>query len=135
MFVPNKNLSIDEAMISFKGRHSFLQYLPKKPKKWGMKAWALADANLGYIYNWKLYCGKEEGGREPLGHRVVTGLLAGLERKGYHVYFDNYYTSPTLCKRLLTLGFGSCGTVRLDRKGIPKSFKGATPNKGDIGTY
>jgi len=31
-----------------------------------MKAWALADSKLGYIYNWKLYCGKEQG-REPLG--------------------------------------------------------------------
>ena len=38
MFVPQQQLSIDEAMISFKGRLSFLQYLPKKPKKWGMKA-------------------------------------------------------------------------------------------------
>ena len=84
-----------------------------------MKAWALADSKLGYIYNWKLYCGKEEEqGREPLGERVVIELLSGLENKGYHVYFDNLYTSPTLCKRLFTLGFGSCGTVRIDQQGI-----------------
>ena len=136
MFIPQQQLSIDEAMISYKGRLSFLQYLPKKPKKWGMKAWALADSKLGYIYNWKLYCGKEEEqGREPLGERVVVEMLSGLENKGYHVYFDNFYTSPTLCKRLLTLGFGSCGTVRVDRRGIPVTFKKATPNKGDITTY
>ena len=35
MFIPQQQLSIDEAMISFKGRLSFLQYLPKKPKKVG----------------------------------------------------------------------------------------------------
>ena len=35
MFIPQKQLSIDEAMIkSFKGCFSFLQYVPKKPKKW-----------------------------------------------------------------------------------------------------
>ena len=136
VFVPQKQLSIDEAMISYKGRLSFLQYLPKKPRKWGMKAWALADSNLGYIWNWKLYCGKEdEQGREPLGERVAVGLLTVLENKGYHVYFDNFYTSPALCNRLLTLGFGSCGTVRLDRRGIPVTFKQATPGKGDIVTY
>ena len=128
MFVPQQQLSIDEAMISYKGRLSFLQYLPKKPKKWGMKVWALADSTLGYICNWKLYCGKEEQGREPLGERVVVELLSGLEKKGYHVYFDNFYTSPTLCKRLFILGFGSCGTVRLDRRGFPVTFKQATPN-------
>ena len=137
MFVPQKQLSIDEGMISYKGRLSFLQYLPKKPQKWGMKVWVLADSKLGYTYNWKLYCGKEEEGRdrEPLGERVVVELLSGLQNKGYHVYFDNFYTSPTLCKRLLTLGFGSCGTVRLDRRGIPVTFKQATPSKGDITTY
>ena len=41
MFIPQQQLSIDEAMISYKGQLSFLQYLPKKPKRWGMKAWAL----------------------------------------------------------------------------------------------
>ena len=52
MFVPQQQLSIDEAMISFKGHFScfsFLQYLPKKPKKWGMKAWALADSKMRYV--------------------------------------------------------------------------------------
>ena len=79
MFVPQQQLSIDEAMISYKGRLSFLQYLPKKPKKWGMMAWALADSTVGYICNWKLYCGKEEQGREPLGEMVVVELLSGIE--------------------------------------------------------
>ena len=70
-----------------------------------------------------------ELGREPLGERVVVEMLSGLENKGYHVYYDNFYTSPTLCERLLTLGFGSCVTIRVDRRGIP------VPNKGDITTY
>jgi len=47
MFIPQQQLSIDEVIISYKGRLSFLQYLPKKPKKWGKKAWALADSKLG----------------------------------------------------------------------------------------
>ena len=51
------------------------------------------------------------------------------------MYFDNFYTSPALCKRLLTLGFGSCGTVRIDRRNIPAKFKEAAPKKGEIATY
>ena len=50
VLVPQQQLSIDEAMISYKGWLSFLQYLPKKPKKWGMKAWTLADSKQGYTY-------------------------------------------------------------------------------------
>ena len=53
----NRELSVDEAMIGFKGRLSFIQYMPKKPTKWGMKAYVLADSSTGYIYNWRLYTG------------------------------------------------------------------------------
>ena len=29
-------------MVPFKGRVSMLQYMPKKPNKWGLKGWVLA---------------------------------------------------------------------------------------------
>ena len=60
VFTPNREIAVDESMIGYKGRLSFLQYMPKKPKKWGMKAWALADSKTGYIWNWKLYTGKDD---------------------------------------------------------------------------
>jgi hypothetical protein len=47
-YTPTQFISIDESMIAFKGQLSFLQYLPKKPHKWGMKAWVLADSCNGY---------------------------------------------------------------------------------------
>ena len=48
-YSPSENLSINESMIGFKGRLAFLQYMPKKPQKWGMKAWVLADSANGYV--------------------------------------------------------------------------------------
>ena len=45
-------------MIAFKGRLSFIQYLPNKPHKWGMKAYVLTDSVSGYTYSWRLYTGK-----------------------------------------------------------------------------
>ena len=54
----HRELSVDEAMVGFKGRLFFIQYLPKKPTKWGMKAYVLADSCTGYVYNWRLYTGK-----------------------------------------------------------------------------
>ena len=56
---PGRELSLDEAMVSFKGRVWFIQYMPKKPNKWGLKAYSLADSKTGYTYNWNLYAGKE----------------------------------------------------------------------------
>ena len=54
-YILSKEVSVDEMMIGFKGRLSFIQYMPKKPTKWGMKAYVLADSRTGYMYNWYLY--------------------------------------------------------------------------------
>ena len=57
-YIPGRELSLDESMIGFKGRLSFVQYMPKKPTKWGLKAFVLADGVSGYALNWKLYTGR-----------------------------------------------------------------------------
>lgn len=54
----SREVCVDESMIGFKGRLSFIQYMPKKPTKWGMKAYILADSKTGYLYNWYLYTGE-----------------------------------------------------------------------------
>ena len=135
-YTPSENLSIDESMIGFKGRLAFLQYMPKKPQKWGMKAWVLADAANGYVWNWKLYTRKEENiptSDLGLAHRVVLDLLddARLKNKGYRVFLDNFYSSPALLQDLLEEGFEACGTLRSNRKGIPEDVKTAKIRKGE----
>lgn len=134
-YTPKQFLSVDESMISFKGRLSFLQYLPKKPHKWGMKAWVLAEAENGYTWGWKLYTGKEkERSERGLAHGVVLDLVddARLQGKGYVVVMDNYYSSPALFQDLVTMGFGACGTVRRDRKGLPLVVTNAILQKGAV---
>ena len=129
-YTPSQHIAIDESMISYKGRLSFVQYLPKKPHKWGMKAWVLADSLNGYTWGWQLYTGKEDGRIEHgLAHRVVMDLVEDdrLLGKGYIVYTDNFYSSPTLEK-----GFGACGTARQDRKGIPPSVRQAKLKRGEV---
>ena len=97
-FVPNKNLSVDENMIAFKGRLSLVQYMPKKPHKWGLKAWVLADSSNGYVWNWELYTSKIQGRDDGKGlsHHVVMSLTKPLQGKGYNIFCDNFYSSPLL---------------------------------------
>ena len=44
---PGQELSVDKAMISFKGRLHFRQYMPQKPVKFGIKVWELCDSEMG----------------------------------------------------------------------------------------
>lgn len=102
-YKPHKNVAVDEAMIKFKGRCSFLQYIPSKPCKWGIKAWAIADSESFYLVDFNIYTGKDVNcvNNVPLGTRVVCDLVKPLYKKFHHVYFDNFFTSVQLLEALL----------------------------------
>ena len=55
--------------------------MPKKPEKWGVKLWVLADLVTKYVSDFHVYCGKNEGVQDGRGtaigaYSVVMGLLA-----------------------------------------------------------
>ena len=85
-YTPDRQLAIDESVISFKGRVGFLQYLKGKPNPWGIKAFILADSVTGYLYKVRFYFGKDTQLERPeLPHtaRVLLTLVNGLHHKGY----------------------------------------------------
>lgn len=53
---PEEFQSIDEQIIPFKGRLSLKQYIPKKPKPWGVKVWVRAGSS-GYMHRFEVYQG------------------------------------------------------------------------------
>lgn len=65
-----------------------------------------------------------------LSHRVVLSLVSGLENKGYHVFTDNFYSSPALFNDLRGKGFDATGTVRINRKGLSDKYKQMKLSKG-----
>ena len=64
-------------MVKYKGRVFFRQYMPKKPIKWGIKVWMLAEPKTGYVSNFAVYLGKcasSEHAGQTLGTRVVLDM-------------------------------------------------------------
>ena len=123
-FTLGREVSIDESMIGTKARISFLQYLPKKPTKWGVKVWVLSDSKTSYIYNFKIYTGKDGNIiANGLAYNVVYELMAGCNNKGHYLYVDNFYTSPQLFHDLQKDGTYCSGTARINRRNFPKELK------------
>lgn len=128
---PGKEISIDEQMIGMKSRVSFIQYMPKKPKKFGIKIWACCDADTSYCLKYQIYTGASDNGAEHgLATRVVFDLMNPYLDKGYHLYIDNFYTSLKLIQELEKRKTYTCGTVRVNRGEFPKAFKVANLDVG-----
>ena len=72
------------------------------------------------------YIGKDDSlGTTDVGmtQTVVMWLVDPIKGRGHHVYMDNYYTSPQLFSDLRDNGFGACGAVRVNRRGLPAAMK------------
>ena len=140
-YIPEQNIGIDEHMTPHMGRLHFKQYLPAKLTKFGIKSFDLAESTTGYVMHQQIYTAKSNNThQEALSERVVMSLMTNtnLVNKGYHLYFDNWYTSANLLKRLWTLQTPTCGTVRTNRVGLPKNImrkkpypEGLGQNRGD----
>ena len=129
-------MSIDEAMVAFKGRWTMKQYVLKKATKRGCKVRALCDAHNGYLYNFNVYCGATQGAAEyRLGEAVVQNMSEHLLGKGHFVFFNNYFSSVPLALYLLTQNTYCVATTRADRKDWPirlKAVRHSTANcRGD----
>ena len=76
------------------------QYIKNKPIKGGFKYWYRCDSETGYVYQLELYQGQKEKRELNLGSSVVLDLCPALKDTYSHVFFDNFFNSPTLIQKL-----------------------------------
>ena len=123
VYAPSQNLSVDETLIKFKERVQFRQFLPLKRSRFGLKGFVVADSATGYVLNTIIYTGKEgPAASRDLAMRVVIQLMAPYVDKGYRLFVDNWYTSVPLFLELERRGILACGTVRGNKKFLPKDI-------------
>ena len=122
-FYPGQELSVDETMVGFRGRVSFKQYCPKKPTKYGLKFYVLADSQTGYVFNFMLYTGSEctisllpALSNLPIPGQFVVALAENMLDRGHIIYTDRFYTSIPLANALSERSTGLVGTLVRSRK-------------------
>ena len=133
-YYPGKNISIDEGMIAFKGRLKFCQYMPAKPTKYGIKVWMAANAANGYVLNFEVYEGSQEGNLliHGLGYDVVMKMAQPFLNRKHHLFFDNFFSTPRLFEHLLDQGTYACATIRSNRKELPRCAKKKLKQPGEL---
>lgn len=132
VYLPEKNLSIDESTIAWKGNLHFKVYNPNKAHKFHIKVFVLAEAESGLVLRYEIYSGKAaEPSEHGATYDIVMKLLQEFFDKGHHVYMDNYYSGVRLYLDIFQRTTMACGTVRLNRKLLPAELK-TRLKKGEI---
>ena len=78
--------------------------------------WFLASSQ-GYYFAFQVCTGKSDSKEGLLGERVVNELTEVLEENSNHIlYFENFFSSTTLCRDLSEKRLRCTGTVQQNRR-------------------
>ncbi|KAJ4428449.1 hypothetical protein ANN_24486, partial [Periplaneta americana] len=125
MIHPQYIMTADEQLFPSKTRCSFLQYMPNKHHKFGIKFWLLVDVDSKYLCNGFPYLGKNEQrpDDDTLLENVVMRLAAPYLNKGRNMTTDNFFTTVKVGNKLKEKDTSLVGTMKHDRKEIPNTIK------------
>ena len=107
----SQDISHDEIMVPYKGRHSAKQYMKDKPTRWGFKLYGIGSTK-GYLADFEPYMGKSyvmdlnniSCEAKELLHTMgesslaVVRLIVPYLNKHHIVHVDNFYLSIPLVK-------------------------------------
>lgn len=129
-FHPEQDLSYDESMIEYYGRHGMKQCLKDKPIPFGFKVWSLCTP-AGYLANFEIYQGKNPRSKTEYEERfgkciaplfnMIDDFEDDVRALPFSFYFDNLFTGIPALVQLKSLGYNGTGTIRQNRlpKGCP----------------
>lgn len=124
-YIPGPYLTVDEQLVSTRGRCNFRQYIPSKPGKYGIKIFWVCDAQNSFPLNAEIYLGRQPGAAraEPnYAQNLVQRLTQHWQNHGRNITLDNFFTSVALAEQLLVTNTTLVGTIRQNRRDIPQEF-------------
>ncbi|CAM4802175.1 unnamed protein product [Rotaria magnacalcarata] len=126
-YMPDGSLTVDEQLIPTRGRCNFRQYIPSKPGKYALKIFWCCDSSTAYPLNGEVYRGHHPKTAAAANTNRIRDLVKRLVHpwinSGRTVATDNYFTSAELAKDLLGLNTTLVGTMRRNKKEIPRELQ------------
>ncbi|XP_069604265.1 piggyBac transposable element-derived protein 4-like [Ranitomeya imitator] len=124
LYNSSEYVTVDEQLLAFRGPCKFIQYMPSKPAKYGIKIFWMCDSATYYGMNGMIYCGKEADAPVQKDHsNIVKTLALPIFHSGKNITMDNYFTNLELANFLLQKQLTLVGTMRPNRREIPPIMK------------
>ena len=101
-YEPSNTCTVDEQLLSFRGRCRFRMYIPSKPDKYGLKIISLNDAKTFYMINAIPYVGTvtDKDPMESVPTYYVRRICEPIYNSGRNVTCDNWFTSVPLVDKM-----------------------------------
>ena len=128
-YVPSQNITVDEQLVLFRDRCSFIQYIPSKLDKYGIKIFWACDASNNYPLRALPYLGRDTTSAKPsqrsqsVAADVVSLLTDDFHGSRRNITSDNYFTDLKLAESLVKKKLTTVGTVRRNKTFLPKEFQ------------
>ena len=120
---PEVEQSVDEHMIKYKDRSIMWQHIKNEPIKWGFRMWYRCAPKTGYLYEFYIYTGRKETTESESAESVVLQVTEKLNGSFFRIFFDNFFTLPSLLRKLTDNSLYGIGVVQQNRKLLPKIEK------------
>ena len=125
LFVPGRQLSLDETLVRTFGRVKFKVRIISKSARYGIKIYVLTDSETAFVLKVIFYTGKftyneSLNQQDKKTVQVVKNLVRHLEGTHRTVYIDRFYTSIELLKELQKMDLYVTGTLMRNR--LPKEL-------------
>ena len=130
---PSPLLAFDETLYWYLGHIGVQQYNPNKPAKYGLLYRNLCDSSIPYTCYILPYAGKPEnidgaGAKycltrtDEYSKYLINKLPVYCDLQGINISMDCYFTSVSLATSALKRNITIVGTMKQDRKSIPKEW-------------
>ena len=51
VYTPDRNICVDKSLLLWKGQLGWIQYIPSKQSRFGVKIYKLCESSTGYVWN------------------------------------------------------------------------------------
>jgi len=137
-YSPSEYLTVDETLLSFRGKCPFKIYIPSKPDKYGLKIVSVCDARTFYFLGGIPYVGKEAEKNQrdlPLPTQYILRLTNTWKGTNRNITADNWFSSYQLTEELKKNGLTYVGTLRKNKPQIPPIMLARAPASSSTFLY
>lgn len=125
---PSSFCTVDEQMLSFRGRCAFRCYMKNKPDKYGLLLVTLNDARTSYLINALPRLGKGSvtaQNQETVPQVLLRQVTQPIHGSNRSVTCDNLYTAIPLFEQMKEEPYNlfMTGTIRKNKREIPLEMK------------